>query len=69
MTVALVGIAFALLLNILGFSFWLGRLSSKVDSMANDTLHIKESVALMQDNMQELSSRISYIEGRLKERE
>ena len=69
MTGALIGVGVALLLNILGFSFWLGRLSSKVDNLANHLTQIQKDITEMRDNTADLASRLSYIDGRLKERD
>lgn len=64
MVEALIAVAAILLVNILGFSFWLGRLSQKVDALCNSVSHLRDEVSSLRDNdLMELNRRVSYIEG------
>jgi len=67
MTEVLIGIAVTLVAQLLCFSFWLGKLSQRVNSLCNDMSHIKQEISDLRSNdIYSLGERISYLEGTIK---
>jgi len=58
----LIWIGITLAGQVIGFSFWLGKLSQRVSSLSNDIPHIR-------DKIDELHGKVSHIEGRLRQRD
>ena len=67
MTEALIGVGVTLFLNIVAFSFWLGRIHQKVNHLCNDMSHVREDIKRLSDRLDEYGERISKLEGKLEE--
>jgi len=61
-----IGIAVTLVIQLLAFSFWLGRLSQRVNNLSNDLPHIRQEISDLRQKMDDLHSRMSYLEGTIK---
>lgn len=65
---ALIGVGVTLFLNIVAFSFWLGRIHQKVNEICNDTSHIREDIRHIYRRLDEYGERIAKLEGKVEER-
>ena len=66
MTEALTGIGIALFLNVVAFSFWLGRIHQKVSQLCNDTSHIREDIRRIYRRLDEHTERIARLEAKVE---
>jgi len=68
MTEVLIAIAVTLVTQLIAFSFWLGKLSQKVSGLCNDVPNIRREINELRSNdIGDLSQRVSYIEGELRQ--
>lgn len=58
-----VGIAVLLGVQLIGFSFWLGNLSQRIKAQANDLNHITKDIKLISEELKNINTRLSYLEG------
>lgn len=67
MTEPLISVTVVLVIQLLGFSFWLGKLSQKVSSLCNDISNLRNDISELRTNeLKDLNQRVSYIEGELR---
>jgi len=52
--------------QLVAFSFWLGKLSQRVNNLSNDLPHIRQEISDLRQKMDDLHSRMSYLEGTIK---
>ena len=64
--VAIATVVLALILNVIAFSFWSGKISQKLDNLCDGMGYVRIDVTNIYDRVNGLNKRVSHIEGKLE---